>query len=460
VRIALAVHGWPPELRGGTELGTRAMAYALVREGHEVLVIAGTLEHADPPRSHRTRELEPDSGRPFTVARIERPDLYFDHWQKGRSAPVGRAFDALLADFRPDVLHLQHWLRLSTDLVRRAARVGIPSVVTLHDHTTTCLLNWRAHPVEQAPCLRTFDPMGCAACAGHVPPKTPWVGLEQQIVRAASRQQDLGSELRVARAVIVPSQAHGESLLHLGLAPRSLLVVPPFGGVTFTPRPAPEDPAVDGALRVGAWGLSSPAKGAALIRQAVAEVDAPLPIELHLAGADAGEMVSGVHGNRVQVHGVYEPADLAVHAVTNVHLAVVGSLAEESHCLVADEAHALGLPLALPLSGAFPERFSEGDGVWFYPAADAGGLARLLDRAARDSEALGALRERVRPPDQDTAARVKLLVELYAEVVREGPPEVAVAEWFEEKLTETETAAWDTALSQSDPSELGFPAGD
>ena len=452
MRIALVVHGWPPELRGGTELGTRAIAHALVREGHEVLVIAGTLEHGDPPRSQRSRELEPRTGRPFAVTRIERPDLYFDHWQKGRSVPVGRAFDALLSEFRPDVLHLQHWLRLSTDLVRRAARLGIPAVVTLHDHTTTCLLNWRAHPIDQAPCSREFDPMGCAACAGQVAPKTPWVGLEQQIVRAAARQQDLEAELRAARAVFVPSQAHGESLLRLGLTPRNLLVLPPFGGGALTPRTPPGDPASVGALRVGAWGLSSPAKGAALIRRAAALVDAPVPIELHLAGSAAGEPSPGVH-----VHGAYEPEDLTTHAVTDVHLAVIGSLAEESHSLVADEAHALGLPLALPLSGAFPERFSEGDGVWFYPAADAAGLARLFDRAARDPEALGALRERVTTPDQNPAARVEFLLEIYVAVAKEGPGQVAPAEWFEEKLVETESAAWDVALSQADPADLGFP---
>jgi NAD(P)-dependent dehydrogenase (short-subunit alcohol dehydrogenase family) len=84
VRIALAVHAWPPEGTGGTERSVRALAFALARAGSEVLVVAGSLRRAEGPdvQLEHTVERDPASGAQVELLRVRRPDLYFDHWHK------------------------------------------------------------------------------------------------------------------------------------------------------------------------------------------------------------------------------------------------------------------------------------------------------------------------------------------------------------------------------------------
>ena len=89
MKVLLVVHGFPPELLGGTELVVATDAEALVRAGCEVVVVTGTLAGAEDgvARSVRTEE----SGvRMHTLAR---GDLHFDHWQKSMSGRISAAFD-------------------------------------------------------------------------------------------------------------------------------------------------------------------------------------------------------------------------------------------------------------------------------------------------------------------------------------------------------------------------------
>jgi glycosyltransferase involved in cell wall biosynthesis len=454
VRIALAVHGYPPELYGGTELGTRALARALAGAGHRVLVIAGSLERRVPLAIEEYEDEDPVSGARVEVRRVHRDDLYFDHWHKGKSGAASSAVDGILEGWRPDVLHVQHWLRLSTDLVRVAARRGVPAVVALHDHFTSCLLGWRAHPGDRAPCARPFDALGCVPCAGGVPPRTPWVPLEQQLLAFGTRAADVRAELGFARAVLVPSEAHGEALLRARGEERALLVVPPLPVVSLAPRAPLPLPQEHGALRLGAWGLAAPGKGAALLADArdLAAARARLPIELVLAGAAAGDSRPGV-----ACHPRYRPEELQTHPVTDVHAALSGSLAPESHGLVADEALALGLPLVLPRSGAFAQRFRDGRGVRFYEPGDVAALARVFGELALPGH-LDALRARPAPPRGPGAAAVLGVLEgLYERLVAQGAPDVPPEEWFEARLRASELAAWDDALGRTPPADLGFP---
>ena len=47
MKVLLAVHGFPPELKGGTELVAATDAAALARSGCEVVVVTGTLARAE-----------------------------------------------------------------------------------------------------------------------------------------------------------------------------------------------------------------------------------------------------------------------------------------------------------------------------------------------------------------------------------------------------------------------------
>ena len=122
MKILLALHGYPPELRGGTENAVQALARGLARRGHAVIVVAGSMDWESGFRVTEDRDVDPESGNAIDVFRIHRDDLYFDHWQKSLSTRVAAAFREIVERERPDVVHVHHWIRLSRDLVAQAAR--------------------------------------------------------------------------------------------------------------------------------------------------------------------------------------------------------------------------------------------------------------------------------------------------------------------------------------------------
>jgi glycosyltransferase involved in cell wall biosynthesis len=450
MRIALAVHGWPPEQMGGTELSTRALAWALVAAGHDVLVLAGTLEFSHPPSVRREREVEPTTGTSFRVVKIERSDPYFDHWQKHRAPRSSCVAVELMQEHKTEVLHVHHWVRLSTDLVRRAARAGIPAMVSLHDHYATCLLGWRVHPQEKAICKREFSAVGCSQCAGAVPPRTPWLPAEEQAMRAATRMQELAAELACARRILVPSLAHAESLLSLGLPGHNMTVVPPLAPARLTLQKTWTAPKPGQPLRVGAWGLSDEAKGVTLLKAAARRLGGR--VHLVLAGHATGESEPWI-----ETFGAYAPEDLADHPVTQVHVAACASLAMESYGLVASEAQSLGLPLVLPLIDVFSERFSDMQGVLFFEQGSEDDLTAVLDRLARERGLLEIQRRKIVREDDLYEQTVEHMQALYARTMRKGPPKVPEETWFEERMAQEAMDAWDEALKVAPRSALGLP---
>ena len=93
MKICLVAHGYPPELVGGTEKAVQGLAHGLARRGHEVVVVAGSMQFEGGFRVSTDSDRDPASGATIQVRRIHRADLYFDHWQKSASARVAGAFE-------------------------------------------------------------------------------------------------------------------------------------------------------------------------------------------------------------------------------------------------------------------------------------------------------------------------------------------------------------------------------
>ncbi len=464
MRVLLAVHGYPPELRGGTEGATQALARACAARGHEILVVAGSLDHGPEFRISEQEDRDPSTGARIRVSRLHRSDLYFDHWQKLHSPQVGEAFSILLREWRPDVVHVMHWLRLSDDLVLRAARAGVPALVSLGDHLTSCLLSLRVHPERRGPCTELQSTGVCLSCAGALAPRTPWVPLEQQMILFGERRAGLERELKLARQRIVPSLAHGEALARATGRTLGALVIPPARAIRLTPPARKGDSweASAAALRLGQWSGGGVIKGADLILRALCSVvraGVPRPIELHLAGGQPLDLAvfDLPPGLTCIQHGPFAPEDLGQHPVAQVHAAVVGSLAPESYGLVADEAFELGLPMLLPGTPAFLERFGDEAGVEFYEQGEQLDLARALARLCSDVPA--PCLDRV-PLGPDLVDITNLHLDLWRRAC-EGPAPAGLPEqnWFESRVRTAAQASWDRQCSQTSAAELGLGGG-
>jgi glycosyltransferase involved in cell wall biosynthesis len=151
MRILLANTLYPsnahPEIRGGAETFSKRLCEALVGRGHSVKVV-----RCGPVRGRW--ETEKTNG--VEIATLPVRNVY-SPWQNRSENPMARAiwhflddrmpaspeFDAILDEFRPDVLHSNVLPGLTTGLWSRAKARGIPIVHTLHDYYLTCVRSLR-----------------------------------------------------------------------------------------------------------------------------------------------------------------------------------------------------------------------------------------------------------------------------------------------------------------------------
>ena len=477
MKILFALHGYPPELMGGTESTVRAQARALVARGHEVVVVAGSMNWKEQFETSEDTDTDPTSGKSYPVYRIHRNDLYFDHWQKSASPKASRAFRDILRSEKPDLVHVQHWIRLSRDLVATAAREGIPSVVTLHDLWTTCLLTFRVRPGADALCEEKLGLSPCVRCAGEIPPKTPWVSAEAGAIAFVERMQEVSRELELARAIVTPSHAHASAIEGFLNRPAGSLeadVIPPGReldlGVTIgsglrgehSSLEAPAEPG--GKLVLGAWGHLDPIKGLDLVLEAIAQLDDPTRVTLHLAGGEVNpDYACRLHelakGLDVHFHGPFEVSELGSHPVAQVHAMVSGSRAHESWGLVLDEAWHLGLPALLPNRGAFTERLVGERGGLLYESSSASSLSSAIARLLDESPLLSQLRASI-PPVSEIAPTLDQMVErleaVYTKALAVSPPDAPEDQSLQDMVRARALEEWDKSLSRRSAAELGF----
>lgn len=128
LRIALLVHGWPPERAAGVELHARALARALARLGHAVEVLCAA-EGED--ASHLASERRDEDGLGVTRLFLRRPRDMDEAQEPGGVEP---AVAAWLAAVDPGLILFEHSIHLGMGALAAAAAHGAPLVHRAHDH--------------------------------------------------------------------------------------------------------------------------------------------------------------------------------------------------------------------------------------------------------------------------------------------------------------------------------------
>jgi glycosyltransferase involved in cell wall biosynthesis len=377
-RIGLVVHGQPPELVGGTERLVAELAAALAARGEQVEVFTGSIEWR--PAFAVVR----DTSGAVPVVRVHRHDLFFERWDKLHDPFVERALLAWLAEFRPDVVHVHHWARLTTTLVASCKAAGVPVALTLHDLLASCP---RYHRVKAdlSFCEVPPSPEACRHCA----PRWRFQGDAEIDASVSAFVRELREEVAAADLVLAPTAGHAERVLGwLGLR-RPVTVLAPAGGVSLRPAARPLGRAAasrEQPLRVGVFGHLHPLKGVEVLLDAQAALTRPESVELHVWGeapvAAMGEALAArAGGRRVVWHGRYKPEDLSG---APIDVAALPTLCAESYSFALDEAAALDVPIVATDLGALADRATPR--IALFPRADAAALAQLLERLARDGD--------------------------------------------------------------------------
>jgi glycosyltransferase involved in cell wall biosynthesis len=349
-------HGWPdgPDGAGGTELYAAALHACMAARGLRV----GRFTPGDVAGPRRRRGLSAHTGDPAVTS----------------------AFARVLAELRPDVVHVHHLSGLGLSLPRLARAAGARVVVTLHDDWLACARGQRmdlhlrrCEGPDLARCARCLAPDLWAPVppllAARLPPRTHAVRERLEALRALAASTDL---------FLSPSPHFTD---RNGLR-AELLPLPLLRPI----RPAP--PPTDGTLRVLFLGGLLPTKGPHVALEAFARLPRGAA-ELTLAGPalpfrgslrwahalrERARRTPGVRVAGLVRHDAVEPL-LHAHDVL-----VFPSTWDENAPLVLREACAAGLGI---VASDVPGARAHAPHAVFVPPGDPSALSEALARAAR-----------------------------------------------------------------------------
>ncbi len=444
MRILLATHAYPPRSCGGAENYCRQLACALRDRGHEVRVLSAAISH------NRAVVDELVDGLRCTF--IEKPFDPHEQVFAHADANAAAAVDRIVAEFRPELVHINHLGHLTLDLPRLAARGGAAVVATLHDHWLHCPTS---HLLQYG--RRRCSGPGlwkCARCTRwsftRIKPTPADASLPIRLARAIVRRMAAFWELpegafrlrtrrgRVADALfeidrlICPSRhllefsrrcgAPEGKLVYLrhGLPP-SLFAASGHRHATAEVQRAPHMPRIDAAerrrpIRFGFIGSFNAVKGIEVLLRAFDGLEG---VELILYGRDPDNRLAPFAHLLAQGHVVHrgfltderKPAALA-----ELDCLVVPSVCYENSPLVIQEAFAAGVPVLASNIGGMAELVRPGEGGWQFAVGDWRDLRRRVEQLRDRPELIEAARRTI-PPVPTLAEHVAAVEAIYAEVL-------------------------------------------
>jgi glycosyltransferase involved in cell wall biosynthesis len=161
--VLYVVHGFPPDTWAGTEVYTLGLAQEMRRRGHRVTILARAPARADVARGGPpdwTIEESLFEGLPVwrVIRRID--GLSIRESYRAEGAPA--MFRSVLERVKPDVVHFQHLLHLSAELVHVARERGLPCAITCNDYWPLCARVQLIRP-DGVRCEENQG-MGCLVC--------------------------------------------------------------------------------------------------------------------------------------------------------------------------------------------------------------------------------------------------------------------------------------------------------
>jgi glycosyltransferase involved in cell wall biosynthesis len=412
MRVLLTTHAFLPGSVAGVEVYTARLATALVKLGHTVRVVTAVHDLAAAPYSIRR----------VKVGLLDVVEIVNTHPEGTleatyRNSTVDRILDELILDFRPDCVHAQHLLNLSSGLFASAASLRVPIFLTLHDYWLSCPRDGLRMRADGALCA-SVDHGTCASCLADSPYLPPplqrgamraarlaglgrllhlsrrvWprttLGILSALRRASpARHAQLAAELdqrdehlkeRVATAAIIlaPTQFAKDRAIEWG-APESTVRVLSLGAITGPSRPREAAP----RRRFAYLGTITFHKGLHILVEALGGLSSR-DWSLDIFGNESIDPVYTArlrtlarNDDRIRFAGPVPPSQHE-RLWSSIDVLVLPSLWWENSPLAVLEALAAGIPVVASRTGGVPEIVPPGAGVLVSPG-DVEGLRAAL----------------------------------------------------------------------------------
>jgi glycosyltransferase involved in cell wall biosynthesis len=359
-----------------------------------------------------------------------------------------RCFVRLLRQFRPDVVHFNHLLHLSTGLPRLAKEYRCRVVFTLHDYWMRCpkvkLLDWWGERCVAATAWK------CASCCRGRFSRMTWPTLklaekgrpgklkrllkeicfqvaERPLAwfRVRQRQREMRRLTREVDRFIAPTRFLGARMAEWGICPDQIVCCD-YGTMELDYAPRGHA-ALHRRLRLGFLGGPTREKGLHVLLEAFRGLDGA-DLVIYGAGLDdlRREYAAVLDQPNVVLGGRIDDAQKAV-LLPQLDALVVPSVWFENSPLVIHEAFQAGVPVICSDVGGMAELVTDGvDGLHFQ-AGNPEDLRALLSRCIQQPDTLERLRGGVRKPKGMSEHVRTEIIPLYESLCRQTLPGVAGA---------------------------------
>lgn len=416
MRILNIVHQYLPEQVGGTELYTHWLARGVQQGGHQVAVFT---------RRNRTGqgwEKQGDDLAPIYAAWAGELTPTQRYLASFHQPALVAAFNEVLDDFRPDLVHVQHLLGLPVGIIDLLQARRLPYAVTFHDFWWLCANANLLTNYSGKNCGGPVAHLNCTRCViARAPHAAAWVAAPAILGSLYWRNHLLRKILQGAAKLIAPSDFVKSWYVAHGVNPTRLHVL--ASGVEQPPATLAVRRRHTGEpVRLLYLGGIAPIKGIHIILEALRQVQGA--VELWVAGDLAFDPVytkqlrqTAAQWLAPQVKFLGRLDRVAVwETLAQVDALVAPSLWQETYCFVVREAFAAGVPVIASDIGALHEAVRHNvDGLLVSPGdvpAWRATLQSVVDHPAR----LEHLRSAIRRP-LDWEAHTAQVLRLYTELI-------------------------------------------
>ena len=403
--------GWghyPAHRTAGPIIYLHTLALAQARAGDDVTIVCAS-DRTIPGAGPYATQTETVEGITY-VHLCNRPAHMHEPWNPLREAhdpDCERAFDQLLAELAPDVVHVHNYVGLSFDVAAAARRHAGAVLSSLHNYLPVCSRDdlffadaeLCAGPLERS----------CSRCLGTLVDDADYRHRHAAAVAALnSCDLNLAVSERVREIYVEQGVDAAKLLVDRCGTPAGERLWRRIGSRRVaTAAAGAEPPLGDRPLRLVFFGAGLPRKGAMVLLQAIRALSDPCASEVHVYGGVA-------QGDAERLNGFFAASDPAVRAAIHFHgaftqddlegilssadAAVLTPRWEDNGPQTVFEALASGLPVLATRVGGIPDMVEDGRNGLLVDEGHARGLAVAIERLLDEPGLLARLRSGIEAP--------------------------------------------------------------
>jgi len=448
MKVILTVHQFFPEFGAGTEVLTYSVAKELQRLGHTVKVFTGSPAKEDLPISERFDKYTYDGIEVYRYNHIyERmPDQKLLMELDYNNQLVYMYFKKLLAEEKPDIVHIFHLIRLSASIIDACTDSGVPVVMTPTDFwlkCITCQLRLPDNSIcagpdrDSANCVRHIVQQNLPTIYEGPFKKVPkWMlslaiffikrGLNVdrkfsgELRALVNRKEFLEKRMKRLDQLFIPTKIMQQVLLKDGSKTSKNMLIP-FGinmdNMTTIPKHRPGK-----KLVLGYIGTISEHKGVHIVAAAVHRL-ANRNVELRIYGKQDDflpyfEELQTLIGDddRIKFHGTFPNHEIG-KIMSSLDALVVPSIWYENTPLVVYSAQAAGCPVLGSNMPGIAEVIHDGVNGFLFEPGNVSSLVMVLQKILHGNGILEKLRLNAVKP-LSVQGYVAQLVNSYDDIVK------------------------------------------